>query len=511
MKLIFTFAESKKGAIYIASESGLFVYNYVTDSLSAFLNNPKNNKSISNNNVRALYFDQQDNLWIGTFGGGLNYYDSKKQHFISYTTENGLLDNTIYSICPDLKNNLWLGTNKGLCCFNTHSKTSTYLTIKDGIQNYEFNTNASLSLKSGLLFIGGIRGINAFFPDSIKTPVVNNRIIVSKFLINDEEQVVNDSSIELAYNQNYLVIHFAGLGYYRNSEYNYAYQLVGLDTTWNYCGYQRQVNYTNLAPGKYVFKVKVSDCYGNWTYSTKLLSFKINRPWFKTWWFYVIIITILSLLIFWMIQFRFQQILALQNIRNDIARDLHDEVGSNLSNISLFNAVASEKAKNISDVLPILNKISEYTQLSQEAMSDIVWMINSDNDSLENLTTKIRNYTDTVIENTAIVATFQITPEANKIALSMLQRKNIFLLFKEALNNSIKHSKCSEIFIALEIENNFLVLRFKDNGIGFDTAAVKTGNGLLNFKKRINELKGKLEMVTVPKNGVLLTFKIPAR
>jgi signal transduction histidine kinase len=253
----------------------------------------------------------------------------------------------------------------------------------------------------------------------------------------------------------------------------------------------------------------VSDCFGNWTTHPHPLVFKIARPWFNTWWFYALSILLITSAIIILFRSRLNQLLLLQKIRNDIAKDLHDDVGSNLSNIALFNAVAQTKIADDSSIQPLLNKISEYTQLSQDSMSDIVWMITSDNDLLGNLVTKIRNYADSLIADSTILITFQIEPKIETISLSMLQRKNLFLIIKEALNNTLKYAQCSHITISLSLQKHKLVLVYKDDGIGVNLATIKKGNGIINFTKRVQELKGTVEIVTTPENGFMLTCILP--
>ena len=193
-------------------------------------------------------------------------------------------------------------------------------------------------------------------------------------------------------------------------------------------------------------------------------------------------------------RYRLNQTIKLQNIRDNIARDLHDEIGSNLSSISLFSEVAKENVhqNNFGSVLPVIQKIEDYTQVSQEAMSDIVWMINSRNDSFENISTRMRSFASEVLETNNIHVQIEIDKELEYQKLSMVQRKNFYLIFKEAVNNISKYSQCKNVFIKINFVNSKITMLIEDNGIGFDINAITKGNGLQNMKNRAKELNGKI-------------------
>jgi signal transduction histidine kinase len=194
-------------------------------------------------------------------------------------------------------------------------------------------------------------------------------------------------------------------------------------------------------------------------------------------------------------KYRLRHAIRLQKMRNSIARDLHDEVGSNLSSISLFNEVAKENVANkISPqvVLPILEKIAEYTSVSQEAMSDIVWMINARNDSFENVVARMQSFAAEVLEAKGINLKMEVDKNSEHLKMEMHQRKNFYLIFKEAINNIAKYADCKNVNVQITNSNTSIKMKIIDDGKGFDLAAVNKGNGLLNMKKRTEEMNGKI-------------------
>lgn len=209
-------------------------------------------------------------------------------------------------------------------------------------------------------------------------------------------------------------------------------------------------------------------------------------------------------------RYRLQQALKVQAIRDKIAQDLHDEVGSNLSNIYIFSNVAQQKAKATDETAPLLQKITDYTQQSMEAMNDIVWMINTRNDGFENIMVKMRTLAAELSDATGCKLDLDFDERLNDIKLNMEDRKNFYLIYKEALNNTAKYAACKTVCIELKLHHNIVTLRIIDNGKGFDSANTNKGNGLFNMKKRAEMLKGALTVVSVIGEGTTLqlSFKV---
>jgi len=229
-----------------------------------------------------------------------------------------------------------------------------------------------------------------------------------------------------------------------------------------------------------------------------------------TWWFRAaVVITVLSAA-YTFYRYRLAQALKFQAVRNRIASDLHDEIGSNLSNISIFSNVAQQKAKATDDTSSLLRKISEYAEGSMEAMSDIVWMINARNDRFENIIVRMRTLAAELFEATTCTLHLEFDEKLNNIKLNMEERKNFYLIYKEAINNIAKYADCKEVWIALNLVHNQMILQIKDNGKGFDLQKSSKGNGLFNMRKRAEMLKGKLTVTSTIGEGtsIQVSFRL---
>jgi two-component sensor histidine kinase len=319
-----------------------------------------------------------------------------------------------------------------------------------------------------------------------------------------ENAVYLTKKITLPYRDNMITFEFAALDFLAPEKNQYQYKLEGFDDDWINSGNTHVATYTNLDPGTYTFSVKGSNKDGVWNESGTSIQLIIIPPWYMTWWFRTLIVLAVSSVIYYFYRYRLNQALKLHTMRNSIANDLHDEIGSNLSNISIFSEVAQQRKGTASETEPLLQKISEYSQVSMAAMSDIVWMINARNDAFENIVSRMRLLAAEVFEAKNYTLHLHFDEQLNQLSLNMEQRKNFYLIYKEAINNVAKYSACQNVWINLKKENSSIVLTVKDDGIGFTTNNQNQGNGLYNMQKRSEVLKGKLTIDSAVGKGTMI-------
>ncbi|NIJ45944.1 signal transduction histidine kinase/ligand-binding sensor domain-containing protein/DNA-binding response OmpR family regulator [Wenyingzhuangia heitensis] len=287
----------------------------------SYTHNPKNKNSLSYDYILSIHETKKGELWIGTFGGGLNKLisDPTKEHakFKSYTDDDGLPNNVIKGILEDDSGNLWLSSNMGLTKFNPEQSTFKNYNTYDGLQSNEFQELACYKKEDGEMFFGGINGFNSFYPENIKdNPHAPQTLITKISLFNKKIQVGKDyngnillknsinntSRIEFKHNQNSISFEFTGIQYSSPQKNQYAYKLSGFEEKWNYTNStMRFATYTNLSPGIYTFSVKSSNGDGIWNDSPKKIVIEITPPFWKTIWAYIIyVLIVIGLLIaFW--------------------------------------------------------------------------------------------------------------------------------------------------------------------------------------------------------------------
>jgi len=490
---------------WLGTLNGLFRFSKNKGEWKQFKNNPSDTSSLSYDLVFSLCVDPfrpDKYLWIGTSGGGFNRFDFATQKFLRYSTKDGLPNDVVYGILSDDAGNLWMSTNKGLSKFNISTKTFQNYEPKDGLQSNEFNRYAFCKTSDGTLFFGGVNGFNYFNPSELSNNTILPNVVITDFKIGNKPVTIHSKEnllqkpiyltdeITLKYKYNMISFDFAAMDFSQPGKNLYQYKLDGFDKDWIQSGTQNSATYTNLDPGTYTFRAKGSNSDGVWNETGTSVELVILPPWYMAWWFRTLLSIAIIALVYVFYRYRLQQALRLQAVRNRIASDLHDEIGSNLSNISIFSSVAQQNASNENNAL--LKKISEYTQVSMEAMSDIVWMINPRNDRFENIFTRMRSLAAEIFEAKHCTLHIELDDNLNNIKLNMEKRKNFYLIYKEAINNVAKYASCKDVWINMQMHHNEVLLQIKDNGNGFDTTKRKSGNGLSNMQQRADLLNGKL-------------------
>jgi len=203
--------------------------------------------------------------------------------------------------------------------------------------------------------------------------------------------------------------------------------------------------------------------------------------------------------------YRTRQQLKVQKLRNKIASDLHDDVGSTLSSISMFSQMAQQQSK---ETIPLLDSIGDYSRKMLDAMADIVWTINPENDQFEQIILRMRNFAYDLLGTKNIEFEFDADEDVTNMKLSMDVRKNIYLIFKEATNNMAKYSGADQALFSIKNEKNNLIMVIHDNGKGFNMSQATSGNGLRNMRKRAEEMGADLTIESGSGKGTTIELSI---
>jgi ligand-binding sensor domain-containing protein/class 3 adenylate cyclase/predicted metal-dependent HD superfamily phosphohydrolase len=267
-------------------------------------NNPN---TLSNNYVLSIYEEPEGTLWIGTYGGGLNKFDVITEKFTHFTEEQGLANNSIYGIIGSNEENvIWVSTNFGLSKFNYKTESFVNYHESDGLQSNEFNNGAFFKSPSGRLFFGGINGVNMFYPEDIRVNNLAPMAVITDVLIfnrpiNQEIQELDYISflreVYLDHKQNNLTFKFAALHYTYPKGNSFKVKLEGIDESEQLLGNIQQINYSNLKPGTYIFKVWAANSDGEWCEEPAELIIHIDTPFWATWWFLTLIVLFIGVLV----------------------------------------------------------------------------------------------------------------------------------------------------------------------------------------------------------------------
>jgi len=489
--------------------SGLIKFNPGKSTTTLFVHSPQNKSAISNNSIMSVIESSAGDIWIGT-DIGLNRLDIKTGKFVSYTEKDGLPNDIIYAVREDISGNIWVSTNRGLSMFDIRKKGFVNYDTRDGLQSNEFNQNASLITKDGTLLFGGIHGFNMFNPGKFKyntfpPPVEITKIKIWNNEINPTRFNYKDRSLVLSYFENFISFDFTALDFTNPSKNRYAYKLDGFDKEWIFPDNLRTATYTNLNPGEYTLRVIASNDDEVWNMQGTTIKIIVLPPYWLTWWFRVILVSFIIGLIYFIFSIRVKRLLEIEKLRTRIASDLHDEVGSSLTKINLSISIIKMES-NIEKIKQKLIPIDNLCREVISSMSDTVWSIDSRNDTFQGLIDRMKNLSFNMLQENGIDVEYQINIPTIQKKLSINFKQNVYLIFKEAVNNIAKHSKASKVGIVISGKENDFYMQISDNGIGLPEDVKKTGFGLRNMKMRAARIKGKIEFVS--ENGLRISLSV---
>lgn len=500
------------------NREGLGYWNRRTSSgLSYYQHDPLNNASITANNVYDLTEDGNGDLWVSTYGGGLNFFSAKTKTFTPVSATNNLLE----GIALDAYGNVWMVSNGNLQKWDPRRQRYSSYELPDlektgGVQGKIFKA------RDGRMYVAGADYFISFHPDSVQESRTPPKAYLTDFRIfnNSFSHLLYGDEIKLNYKDNYFSIEFAAPQY--GQDVFYAYMLQGFDRDWIDAGGRTYASYPNLEGGPYVFKVRAANSPGAWSKDVASVKIEIIPPFWKRGWFYALCVFAVAAIVYSLYRYRINELLKRQAIRNKIAQDLHDNVGSTLSSISVYSQVAKiyHQQQKQDDLQSTLEKISGASSEMISELNDTVWAINPRNDNMAVILQRMESLAKPLLASQGIRFHFSHDEAVQHLNLQMGPRKNFYLVFKEAVNNVLKYSGAKNLWIAVAQKGRFIRLQIKDDGKGFDLATTSEGykssdvfgggNGLKNMQLRAREMKGKLTIETAPGAGctVGLTFPI---
>lgn len=459
-----------------------------------------------------LFLDSRGRLWIATNENGLLRLDdtnANQPEFIEYTPADGLTSLTTNCVTEDEFGRIYIGTWRGI----------DRLTPETG-QVENFSTAAGLSggyiesayrdRRNDLWFMTG-KVLARFQPEPVR-PRQPPNILITGLRVNGETQTVSIlgettvPALDLNSDKRQITVDFLGLGTSLGEDLHYEYRLNEADWT---ATDERTVNFANLSSGEYKFEVRAAAAEKNYSLQPAVVNFRIAAPVWRRWWFVAGMLALTVLLIYTFYRYRLNKLLEIERTRTRIATDLHDDIGANLSKISLLSDIVNMQMEGgNSDSKRMLTTIAEVSRSSVASMRDIVWAINPHRDSVLEMTRKMRQYAEETFVPNNISLKFDAPEDGANTRLSMDVRRELFLIFKEAVNNAARHSDCSRIEIEFRVSHGRIFLQIADNGRGFDVADEFDGNGLSNIKTRAEKIGGRFEIESAPGRGTLVQINI---
>jgi ligand-binding sensor domain-containing protein/signal transduction histidine kinase len=528
-------AEDTNGNFWIGTEShGLDFFQN-----GKFISYRKSENGLPGDDISCLYLDKEGALWVGTFGHGLARFQNGK--WTRYSTDDGLASNSVGYIIEDDDGNLWIGSNAGLMRIQKKSLndfaggTTNVISCRtygktDGLPTRECSSGsqpAACRTLDGRIWFPTTKGLVSVNPAELKPNLQPPLVMIESVLVDGREQKTNrlDSawaqSIVIPPGREQLEIDYTALNFSAPDAVRFKYRLEGRDTAWTGARAERVANYSNLSPGHYFFHVTAENEDGVWNETGSVLEITVLPQFWQTNWFRIVTIIFLLGIVVAIVRFistqklrrevqLFKQQEALEKERGRIARDLHDQLGANLTQVALLGEMAEADKNSPDEIESHAKQISETARETTRSLDEIVWAVNPSNDTLEGLANYACKYAQEYLALAGLRYRADLPVQLPPTPIPPEVRHNVFLAFKESVNNVVKHAQASEVWIRLRLQPDSFTLEIEDNGRGIgNQAAPQNRNGLRNMRKRMEDIRGEFSISGGANGGTVVRLKIP--
>jgi signal transduction histidine kinase/ligand-binding sensor domain-containing protein len=512
---------------------------------------------LSSDFVWALRPEPDGALWIGTYGGGLTRL--KNGRAVICTTRHGLVDDVICHIADDGRGQYWFSSNQGIfrvgkaelnqfaegrqpqihCVAYGRSDGLPALECEGGCQP------AGCRTRDGRLWFPTIRGLVVVDPAEVSTnaaapPVHIEQIIVDGKTIEADDWQRADAArmsastgplrsspgpghsvLEIGPGARRLEFHYTGLNFSAPEMLRFRHRLEGVDGEWVNTGGQREASYHQLAHGTYTFRVQACNREGVWNQAGDKLTFTVLPHFWQTGWFTGLFLATFGGAVASTVRYALrrrhqrqlklvQQLHAVERERTRIARDIHDDLGASLTEIGYLGALAVRDSHSLAEAREQLERIMVRTREVARGLDETVWAVNPKNDSAGHLATYLCHFAKEFLEPTAIRCWLDVAPDLPEVTLTAEVRHNVLLVIKEALNNAVKHSGATELWLRLRVNDGVMIIEVSDNGRGFAVEAKReAGNGLRNMAERMGDIGGQLVVRSTAAEGAAVCLWLP--
>jgi ligand-binding sensor domain-containing protein len=505
--------QDKFNDIWIASDNGISIYDPAGDIFRNELMDSLLKIGVTKRWINGIIRDTLGRMWINVDGEGLVRVEMPEKgyyRFKLFNTSNGLNDPTPGSMATDNKGGIWL-INYGLLYINPYNESIHLFDEHNGL-NRPLSFDESLYIDhDNNIYIGGKGKFETKNIRDLDFTPLNIKLLIESMEVNGKNVSTGvpagkDYTMVLRADQNNLMFRYTGICFQEVEHILFRFKMEGYDNDWIMAGTGREARYTNLPPGRYRFVFQVSNR-GIWL-DRESSMWIIIRPYFwKTWWFITLVLFIMGFILFSIYRYRVSELLRLERLRTRIATDLHDDVGSTLSSISILSDILSRQVENPQSA-KIVGTIGTNAHKMLEKIDDIIWVVNPTNDRFRNLGLRIREFAIPLFESKNITHEICFDKQMNSLQLSMEVRRNIYLIAKEAINNAVKYAECKSMKIYFSQEHPGVIMEICDDGKGFDPDAPTSRNGIKNMKLRAAQINSEIEIISAAGKGTQILLLV---
>jgi signal transduction histidine kinase len=461
--------------------------------------------------VSALLLDHAGRMWVATSAGlaRIDHPEAARPQFRIYNTASGLYSNYILCVTEDSGERIYAGTLRGLDRIEPETGHIRHFGTEDGIPP----VGQAYRDRKGVLWFGSI-GVKRFVPppnDGVQAPP---SIRITRLAVHGKELPISElgeshiDGLRLPVAETPIEIDFSSLSFEIGETIRYQYKLGASE--WGPPVDSPRVTYASISPGKYRFEVRAINSEGLTTSPPAFVAFAILSPWWQRWWFLSSTALFIFLAASAAHRYRLRQALALERVRTRIATDLHDDVGTSLTQIAILSEVVRRQMEtDATQAAAPLARIADLSRELVDSMSDIVWAINPRRDHLGDLIYRMRRFASDLLPPRNIELEFHAPADGENTALCAEVRRQVFLVFKECVNNIVRHSGCRRVEFGLHIQQHRLLLWVHDDGKGLSVPGNGHGHGLASMEQRIRSLGGEWKISSEPGHGTAVSVSVP--
>jgi ligand-binding sensor domain-containing protein/signal transduction histidine kinase len=527
--------QTPDGALWIGMRGG-GIARYYSGKFSQFLRP----QGLSYEYIWCLCADEDGTVWIGTPGAGLVRW--RNGTFANFTTRDGLPSDFICNIQCDQSGNLWIGSYAGIfkvdrqqledySAGNENLLNCFVLDESDGLTSLEIaggNQPSACKTSDGRLWFATSAGVAVVDPAQIQRNTRPPPVRIVEVLVDGKPAPFQFSANGTPLKElvappggGSIEFRYTALSFSAPQRCRFRYRLEKMDAEWVDAGNRRSAYYSRLPPQQYHFQVIACNNDGVWNNDGAIISFTVLPYFWEKWWFAPLCWMTGTLFAAFIVGLtlrqrhrrrveNLQRAQLVERERVRIARDLHDDLGSGLTDISMTSALGRDPALSMDEARGFFHEIGDRSNDLVNALDEIVWAVNPKNDDLNSLTTYFSQFAERYVRHIPISCRFQIPPDLPHTPLNAEQRHNLFLGFKEALQNTVKHSGASTLHLGVTLESEKLRITLEDDGRGFVEGEAATGaDGLRNMRERLQQLGGQCEIHSAPQSGTRVVFILP--
>ncbi|MEW6366396.1 MAG: two-component regulator propeller domain-containing protein [Acidobacteriota bacterium] len=507
------FAEDAAGSLWIGFYNGAWLARVRGDRVDLFTEAD----GLRDSFAFDIHIDRSGELWLATSAGVAHCRNPGADHprFETWSKMEGLASHDVRCIAEDQYGRLYFGSGRGITRFDPRTESMRHYTTDDGLANPE--VLVAYRDRHDDIWFGTEQGLSRLVP-SEDPPARPPAVYITAARFGGQPYGISETGdlaigpMTLQPGQNRVQIEFVGIGFAPGESMRYQYRLDGLDRDWGEATGRRAVDYAGLRPGAYRFVVRSVSSSGLVSDRPASANFSILRPLWLRWWFLGIAALALAAAVYAYHHLRVQRLRMIEQVRTRIATDLHDDIGSSLTQMSIMSEVARQQLSGRDEsASQIVSKVAETSRELVDSMSDIVWAINPKRDSLQDLVYRMHRLASDVLTARDVSFDFAAEGRIDTTTLSPGSRRDIFLIYKEALNNVARHSQCTEVQISIAADGSWLDIRLRDNGRGFDPSATYDGNGMGSMRSRAASLGGNIQITSATGKGSDVHARIPLK